>query len=131
MDRWINFVGYAKSFLTKSETALQNWSKVSFSARFDNRDTSAVPSGKAIAPVRAERFVRIDHLCGPAGAGAYRFEILRLPLPDVDSVQGRSVGIPGVVKVEVTNDPLEVELDGQPIDVWITTALTKAPTPAI
>jgi hypothetical protein len=29
------------------------------------------------------------------------------------------VWIPGTVKVDVTNDPLSVELDGQPIDVHV------------
>ena len=43
----------------------------------------------------------------------------RSALKDIANNRMPVVGIPGVVKVDVTNDPLEVELDGQPIDVHV------------
>ena len=43
----------------------------------------------------------------------------RSALKDTANNRMPVVGIPGTVKVDVTNDPLSVELDGQPIDVHV------------
>jgi hypothetical protein len=43
----------------------------------------------------------------------------RSALKDIANNRMPVVGIPGTVKVDVTNDPLEVESDGQPIDVHV------------
>jgi hypothetical protein len=43
----------------------------------------------------------------------------RTALKDAANNRMAVVGIPGEVKVDVTNDPLEVGLGGQPIDVHV------------